>query len=96
LVEEDLSNYRKIHQWLRSGVASPDSGLSQETSIFVHLLNNRKNHQGVLVEFSYCHPVNLSELTFDTDGATSSVVCSVTFAYTAFDFIDASYSAIPT
>ena len=88
LLDENLLNYRKLHQWMRDNVGSADSGQSKQESIFIHILNNKKKFQGVEIEFLYAFPISLGKIEFDTDGATSAVTCTATFAYTAFNFMD--------
>ena len=86
LVDENLKNYRRLHEWMRDNT---ENGIARQESIFVHLLDNNKRFQGMEIEFIFAFPISLSKLEFDVDGNISDVTCSVTFAYTYFDFIDA-------
>ena len=84
LVDENLLNYIKIYQWMRDNMRSP---VEDSTSIFVHFLGNDKRFQGIEIEFLEAFPISLSKLSLDTDDNETDVTCSVTFAYTAFDFV---------
>lgn len=85
LVDEDLKNYRKLYKWMRDNAKR---GIDENVSIFVHFIGNDKQFQGVEVEFYECFPIALDKLELDTDGHEADVHCGVTFAYTAFDFVD--------
>lgn len=85
IIDENLLNYIKLYKWMRNNTKS---GMDENNSIFVHFLGNDKRFQGVEVEFYEAFPLSLSGLELDTDGNDTDVKCTVTFAYTAFDFID--------
>lgn len=85
LVDENLLNYIKLYRWMRDNTKR---GIEDPQSICVHFLGNDKKFQGVEVEFYEAFPIAISALELDTDGHDTDVTCTVTFAYTAFDFID--------
>lgn len=85
LVDENLKNYIKLYQWMRDNT---HNAIEKSTSVFVHFLGNDKKFQGVEIEFLEAFPISLSKLSLDTDGNEADVSCSVTFAYTAFDFTE--------
>lgn len=85
LVDENFLNYRKLYMWMRSNTKD---GIADTTSIFIHLLDNDKKFQGVEIEFLEAFPVNLSKIDFESDGNTPEIGCSVTFKFSAFDFVD--------
>lgn len=85
LLDENMLNYRMLHQWMRDNVRR---GQARQESIFIHILNNKKKFQGVEVEFLFAFPIAIGKVELDTDGSSSAVNCTVTFAYTNFDFIE--------
>jgi hypothetical protein len=85
LVDENLRNYIKLYQWMRNNMRSP---IETSTSIFVHFLGNDKRFQGVEIEFLEAFPLSLSKLSLDADGNEADTSCTVTFAYTGFDFVE--------
>lgn len=84
IMDENLRNYIKLYGWMRSNV---HTGIDEPLSIFVHFLGNDKKFQGVEVEFYEAFPISLSKVDLDTNSNETDVICTVTFAYTAFDFI---------
>lgn len=85
LLDENFLNYIKLFKWMRGNVRE---NVETTQSIFVHFIGNDKKFQGVEIEFLEAFPISLSQIELDTDGNDTDVHCSVTFAYTAFDFVD--------
>lgn len=85
IVDENFLNYIKLYQWM---VSNTKHGIEDTQSVFVHILSNDKQFQGIKVEFYEAFPITLSSVEFDTDGRDTDLKCSVTFAYTGFDFVD--------
>lgn len=85
IVDENLLNYMKLYKWM---VDNTKRGIEEYQSVFVHLLSNEKKFQGIKVEFYEAFPISLSALEFDTDGRDTDMTCTVTFAYSGFDFVD--------
>jgi len=84
LVDENLNNYRKLHEWMRKNT---QEGTATTQSVFISFMTNGKQFQGVELEFIYAFPIGLSKLSLDTNGDTTDLKCTVTFAYTLFDFV---------
>lgn len=84
IVDENLLNYIKLYQWM---ISNTKHGIEDTQSVYIHFLSNDKKFQGLKVEFYEAFPISLSSLEFDTDGRDSDLHCSVTFAYTGFDFV---------
>lgn len=84
LIDENLRNYIHLYTWMRQ---NNRSNIEESTSIFVHFLGNDKKFQGIEVEFLEAFPITLSSISLDSDNNETDVKCSVTFAYTAFDFV---------
>lgn len=85
LVDENLLNYIKLYQWMRDNTKR---GIEESASIFVQFVGNDRKFQGVELEFYEAFPITLAEVPLDTDGHETDVVCTATFAYTAFDFVE--------
>lgn len=85
LIDENLLNYRKLYKWMRSNVKN---GQDENVSIFIHFVGNDRKFQGVEIEFLEAFPINISSISLDTTSNTTDVECTVTFAYTGFDFVD--------
>ena len=83
IVDENLLNYIKIYKWM---IDNTKRGIEQTQSLYVHFLSNEKKFQGLKVEFYEAFPISLSSLELDTDGRDTDLHCTVTFAYTGFDF----------
>ena len=97
-VDEDLSNYREIHDWLRS-LGFPESfaeykalaanaeytgtGIKSDISLIVLNALKRPNFE---ITFRDAFPVFLSEVMFDTTLAdVQYVTATATFKYLLFD-----------
>jgi hypothetical protein len=85
LVDENLLNYRKLYKWMRENTRV---GIADTTSIFIHATDNNKMFQGVELEFLEAFPIELGELEMESDGDVPEVTCTITFKFTAFDFVD--------
>lgn len=102
LVDEDMTNYMKIHNWL-TGLGFPDSasqykdlttteeGLREPKEAFsdgsLHILNS--NYRNVaIVKFKDLFPISLSPLEFDaTPSDVVYLTALVTFKYTIYDIL---------
>ena len=102
LVDENLENYMKIHNWL-TGLGFPDSPqqfinqLKDEDGIqdrkeqysdgSLHILNSNYNDIAV-VKFKDLFPVYLTSLEFDaTESDVNYFTADVTFKYTIYDIV---------
>ncbi len=103
LVDENLENYMKIHNWL-TGLGFPESPqqfinqLKDEDGIedrkeqysdgSLHILNSNYNDIAV-VKFKDLFPVYLTSLEFDaTESDINYFTADVTFKYTIYDIVD--------
>jgi len=108
LVDENLENYMKIHNWL-TGLGFPESGqdfinkTTNEDGIrdlkeqfsdgSLHILNSNFNDIAV-VKFRDLFPIYLTSLEFDaTESDINYFTADVTFKYTIYDIL--SPSGIP-
>jgi hypothetical protein len=97
-VDEDLTNYRELHSWIR-GLGFPTdlteyaelanqpkgSGLGVYSDASLIITTGLKNPN---VEFLFedCFPVRLGRLSFSTTESTINFIsCSATFRYTLFN-----------
>jgi hypothetical protein len=102
LVDENLENYMKIHNWL-TGLGFPDSpqqfinkttnedGIRDEKDQFsdgsLHILNSNFKDIAV-VKFKDLFPIYLTSLEFDaTESDLNYFTADVTFKYTIYDIV---------
>ena len=107
LVDENLENYMKIHNWL-TGLGFPESGqdfidkTTNEDGIrdlkeqfsdgSLHILNSNFNDIAV-VKFRDLFPIYLTSLEFDaTESDINYFTADVTFKYTIYDILSPSRS----
>ena len=105
LVDENLENYMKIHNWL-TGLGFPESGqdfidkTTNEDGIrdlkeqfsdgSLHILNSNFNDIAV-VKFRDLFPIYLTSLEFDaTESYINYFTADVTFKYTIYDILSPS------
>ena len=105
LVDENLENYMKIHNWL-TGLGFPESGqdfinkTTNEDGIrdlkeqfsdgSLHILNSNFNDIAV-VKFRHLFPIYLTSLEFDaTESDINYFTADVTFKYTIYDILSPS------
>ena len=105
LVDENLENYMKIHNWL-TGLGFPESGqdfidkTTNEDGIrdlkeqfsdgSLHILNSNFNDIAV-VKFRDLFPIYLTSLEFDaTESVINYFTADVTFKYTIYDILSPS------
>ena len=102
LVDENLENYMRIHNWL-TGLGFPDSAqqfldkttdednirdnLEQFSDGSLHILNS--NFKDIaIVKFKDLFPIYLTSLEFDaTESDVNYFTADVTFKYTIYDII---------
>ena len=102
LVDENLENYMKIHNWLttlgypetteqyKTGTTS-DDGIRDTDIVFsdasLHILNSNYRDTAI-VKFSNLFPIALSSLEFEaTDTDIQYFTADVTFKYTIYDIV---------
>jgi hypothetical protein len=87
LVNEDLSSWIRIHNWIRgitTEMQSRETTYNRTNAILTVLsgLNNPK----IRVKFDRIFPTSLSDLEFDTkQSADEHIVATATFRYDFFD-----------
>ncbi len=103
LVDENLENYMKIHNWL-TGLGFPESAQEfidkttnqdgirdlgeQYSDGALHILNSNYNDIAV-VKFKDLFPTYLTSLEFDaTESDINYFTADVTFKYTIYDIVD--------
>lgn len=84
ILDENLKNYINLYKRMRKNI---HYGIEESTSVFVHFIGNDKRFQGIEIEFRDAFPISLSGIDLDSDGDTTDVTCTATFAYTGFDFL---------
>jgi hypothetical protein len=96
ILEEDLDNYKEIHQWLRRMVeekprsvtdASAGTAIPNELDITLMVLSSHNNPTNKII-YRDAFPIDLGVISFDSavDGVTY-VTVPVTFAYSYFDIV---------
>ena len=104
LVDENLENYMKVHNWLKglgypesnsdyANLITSDNGIENPSLAFsdgsLHILNSNFNTVAI-VKFKDLFPVYLTSLDFEsTDSDTSYFTAEATFKYTLYNIIDA-------
>lgn len=85
ILEENIYTYIQLYKWMRQNA---HDGIETPSSIFLHVISNEKKFQGVQLEFLEAFPISLTEVNFETMGEDTALKCTVSFAYSAFDFLD--------
>tara|TARA_Y100000401_G_C8305651_1_gene216768 strand:- start:77 stop:625 length:549 start_codon:yes stop_codon:yes gene_type:complete len=103
LVDENMENYMKIHNWLKGlgypetteqfkKVTTDEDGLRDREEIYsdgsLHILNSNYNSIAI-VKFSQLFPINLTSLQFEaTDTDVNYFTAEVTFKYTVYNIVE--------
>jgi hypothetical protein len=103
LVDENMENYMKIHNWLKGlgypetteqfkNVTTDEDGLRDREEIYsdgsLHILNSNYNSIAI-VKFSQLFPINLTSLQFEaTDTDVNYFTAEVTFKYTVYNIVE--------
>jgi len=86
LVDEEMNNYKEIHDWILGLVTEDDYGNRKERDIILQVLNSHNNVCNE-IQFVDAYPINLSSLPFDaTTTDVEYLTASVTFQYSYFKF----------
>lgn len=88
LVDENLDNYKEIHDWMLGLIREADTKEYKKTrDMTLHILTSH-NNVTKKIQFIDAFPTNLSSLPFDTTVTdTNYLVASVTFQYSYFKFV---------
>tara|TARA_B110000902_G_scaffold262557_1_gene339673 strand:+ start:846 stop:1358 length:513 start_codon:yes stop_codon:yes gene_type:complete len=86
LVDEDMTNYKEIHDWMLGLVTESDEGVRKARDITLQVMNSHNNVTNEIT-FVSAFPVNLSSLPFDaTTTDVEYLTANVTFHYSYFKF----------
>jgi hypothetical protein len=86
LVDENMHNYKEIHDWILGLVTEDDYGVRKERDVTLQILNSHNNVSNE-IQFVDAYPINLSSLPFDaTTTDVEYLTASVTFQYSYFKF----------
>ena len=88
LVDEYLTNYIEIHDWMLGLVKEAEVSNVQKTRDLTLQVLTSHNNVAKEIVFVNAYPTNLSSLPFDTTITdTNYLVANVTFNYSYFKFI---------
>jgi len=84
LIDEDMNNYKEVHDWLLHNTSSNEI----KTKDLVLSIFSSKNQPKREIRFVEAFPTSLESIEFDTQAQGSDYLKgSVTFRYDRFDFI---------
>lgn len=88
LVDEQLINYKEIHDWMLGMVTEEDTkAYRKERDLTLQVLSSANNVVQE-IQFVDAYPINLSSLPFDTTITdTQYLVAAVSFQYSYFKFL---------
>lgn len=87
LIDENLVNYKEIHDWMLGLVTEDDYGVRKERDMTLQVLSS---HNNVLVEIQFidAYPTSLGSLPFDTRATdVEYLTAAVSFNYSYFKFV---------
>jgi hypothetical protein len=85
LIDEDMNNYKEVHDWLLSNTG--ESGEIKTKDLILSIFSS-KNQPKREIRFVEAFPTNLEGIEFDTQAqGTDYLKGSVTFRYDRFEFI---------
>lgn len=87
LVDEYLTNYTEIHDWMLGMVNQKDAGVRKTRDITLQIMSS---HNNVIKEIQFvdAHPTDLSSLPFDTTITdVQYLVANVVFEYSYFKIL---------
>ena len=87
IVDEDLNNYKKIHDWIREyGVADDLAAGKDEYSVALLEILTSHNNPNRFVEFTNIFPVSLTGVPFDASNTdVEFMTADVVFKYEKYD-----------
>lgn len=86
LVDENLTNYKEIHDWILGMVTEAETGVRKERDVTLQVMNSSNNVTNE-IQFIDAYPINLSSLPFDATATDITyLTASVTFVYSYFKF----------
>jgi len=88
LVDEQLVNYKEIHDWMIGLVTQTDTKAERKTRDMTLQILSSANNVAQEIQFVDAYPTNLSSLPFDTTVTdTAYLIAAVTFQYSYFKFL---------
>lgn len=87
LIDEDLVNYKEIHDWMMGLVVENDTGVRKQRDMSLMILNSHNNVSRE-IKFADSYPTSLSSLPFDASSTdVEYLVGNVTFNYSYFKLV---------
>lgn len=87
LIDEDLINYKEIHDWMMGLVVEDDKGVRKQRDMSLMILNSHNNVSRE-IKFADSYPTSLSSLPFDASSTdVEYLVGNVTFNYSYFKLV---------
>jgi len=87
LIDEDLVNYKEIHEWIVGQVTEPDQGNKKTRDMSLMILNSNLRTTRE-VKFYDAYPISLSSLQFDaTAQSIDYLTASASFQYSYYKII---------
>jgi len=84
LIDENMTNYMEMHDWIFGLVKEPDGDLNKPRDLTLTILNSNNNPIRT-IRFIGAIPTNLTGTTFDVSASDANYLTSaVTFAYMYF------------
>ncbi len=83
LVDEDLSNYQAVYDWIFENSKKDQHDLRDCT---VHFLNPDGTFKGLRMNFTNAWPLSLSGFPLDTENATTNIQSNATFKFERIQF----------
>jgi hypothetical protein len=89
LIDEDLDNYREIHDWMIGQLSIEDKGtLSAKTRDITLIINTSHNNSTKEITFVDAYPVSLSSVPFESDiSDVEYMVATASFEYSYYKFV---------
>lgn len=88
LIDEDLQNYREMHDWLLAQVINEDSKTDAKTRDLTLTAMTSNNTANIAIQFVDAYPISLTGMEFDsTIMDVQYLTASVTFEYSYFKLL---------
>lgn len=91
LIDEDMTNYLSIHDWIRKNNLADemDTNSDPEYSDGQLTILNSNNKSNLFVRYENLFPIDLSEVSFDvSDEEAQYITAEVTFKYSSYQFFN--------
>jgi hypothetical protein len=89
LIDEDLDNYKEVHDWIIAQSAQKDRGSAdQKRRDITLIINTSHNNKTKEITFVDAFPTSLSSIPFEADIAdVEYMTATVTFEYSYYKFV---------